>query len=218
MTLADIKDYCAGKLGLDDTLTKDKAGEFARARWRMLWNNQLWRQTRHVDTISVAAGLQEVTLPAEFGFALAIRWGDSRLLTATLDLSALAKDPGGWALPGDVLGFSLMPRSADGRARIRLHRVPSTAGTLLVIGKRTCIELLADTDTPLLTGSDECLCAFVMGDLYQWMRQLGKAQAFFQEANAHLAKMVEIETAQTTESRQLTPEVQQLEGGDHPWA
>lgn len=216
MTLADIKEYCAGKLGLDDVHTKDQAGVYARNRWRMLWNNQLWRQTRHVDTISVPAGTQEITLPVEFEFALAVRWGDSRLLTATLDISALAMDPAGWSLPGAVMGFSLMPRTSEGRARIRLHRVPDQAGTLLVIGKRTCIELVADTDTPLLTGADECLCAFVMGDLYQWMRQLGKAQVFFQEANALLAKMVEIETAQPTESRQLTPEVQQLEGGE-PW-
>jgi len=217
MTLGEIKDYCAAKLGIDDNVTKDQAALFARKRWAMIWNNQLWRQTRHVDTVSVAEGVQEVTLPAEFEFVLAARWGADRLLFASLDLAALSRDPGGWSLPGDVMGFSPMPRTTDGRARIRLHRAPNKAGTLLVIGKRTCIDLLNDTDRPLLTGVDECLCAFVMGDLYQWLRQFTKANAFFQEANALLAKMVDIETAQTTESRQIVPEVQQLECGDYPW-
>jgi hypothetical protein len=50
-----------------------------------------------------------------------------------------------------------------------------------------------------------------MGDLYQWMRQFSKAGAFFQEAQALLAKMIEIETAQTTELRQLLPYAQTLE-------
>lgn len=50
-----------------------------------------------------------------------------------------------------------------------------------------------------------------MGDLYQWIRQMSRAQVFFQEANALQARMIEIETAQTAEIRRVIPMEQVLE-------
>jgi hypothetical protein len=220
MNLGDFKNFSAAKLGLTDTLTKTQAGEFAKARWRMIWNFHLWRQTRHADEVAVASGQQVVILPASFETPLAARWNATQGLAATLDLSVFGADPANWNVPGPVLRYSPMPRAEDGRVQIRLHGTPEKAGVLLVLGKRTCIDLIADTDTPLISGTDECLIAFIMGDLYQWMRQFSKAQIFFQEANALLAKMVEIETAQTTETRQIIPYTQQLEdcGGGYGWS
>lgn len=211
MNLGDIKTFTAAKLGLTDSITQTQAGEFAKARWRMIWNHHLWRQSRTLAEVAVPAGQQEVTLPAEFELMLAARWNTTVGLSAQLDLSVFSANPASWNAPGPVLGYSPMPRTDTGLVRIRLHQVPQSAGVLLAMGKRTCIALEADTDTPLISGTDECLVAFTMGDLYQWMRQFGKAQQFFQEANALLAKMVEIETAQTTELRQIIPYVQQLE-------
>lgn len=211
MNLGEIKTYTAAKLGLTDSTTKAQAGEFAKARWRMIWNYHLWRQTRTSAEVAVSAAQQIITLPADFELVLAARWNTDTGLTADLDLSVFSANPSTWNLPGPVLGYSPMARDANGLARIRLNRAPETAGVVLAIGKSTCIPLTTDTDSPLISGTDECLVAFVMGDLYQWQRQFGKAQAFFQEAQALLQKMVEIETSQTTEQRQIIPYVQQLE-------
>ncbi len=214
MNLGEIKAFTASKLGLTDNLTKDQAGAFAKARWQMIWNYALWRQTRHSDTIAVPSGQQEITLPAEFELALLARYGASRELIGALDLSVFQGDPAGWDIPGYVAGFSPMARTADGLARIRLNRVTTEASPLLVIGKRTCIDLLVDTDRTLISGADECLTAMVMGDLYQWMRQFTKADKFFAEADSLLQKMVEIEKSQTTEISRIIPHVQQLEAGE----
>lgn len=211
MNLQQIATYTATKLGIADAATLEVAKAFARARWEMIWNHSLWRQTRHEATVAVPAGTQNVELPPEFELVHAVRWGNTQLLAGILDLSALANDPVALGTVGPVLGFSPLGKTAGGLARVRLHRTPNEAGTIFVVGKRTCIPLAADTDAPLLAGASECLCAYTMGDLMQWQRQLSKANAYFEEAGALLAKMLEIETAQTTEPRQLVPYTQQLE-------
>jgi hypothetical protein len=212
MNLGQYKDFTAAKIGLSDTITKTQAGEFAKARWRMIWSAAMFRQTRIYDTVSVAAGVQEVTLPEFFELVHACRWNGDRLLTPMLDLAALARNPAGFDTIGNVAAFIPLARSDDGRARIRLNQIPEKAGVLFVIGKRTCVELVNDFDVPLIPGVDNCLIAFVMGDLYQWMRQFTKAETFFREANALLQTMIDIETAQSAEIRQIIPDVQQLEG------
>lgn len=211
MNLGDLKTFTAAKLGLSDSITQAQAGEFAKARWRMLWNHHLWRQSRILAEVAVSAAQQEVTLPADFELVLAARWNTNTGLAAQLDLSVFSANPASWSAPGPVMGYSPMPRSSAGLVRIRLHQVPEAAGVLLAMGKSVCPELATDLDSPSISGTDECLVAFTMGDLYQWMRQFTKAAAFYQEAQALLAKMVEIETAQTTELRQLIPHVQSLE-------
>lgn len=211
MNLGELKSFTAAKLGLSDSITQAQAGEFAKARWRMIWNHYLWRQSRILAEVAVAQGQQEVVLPAEVELVLAARWNTSIGLSADLDLSVFSANPSTWTAPGPILGYSPMSRDVAGLSRIRLNRAPEQAGVVLVMGKRTCVALVADADTPLISGTAECLVAFTMGDLYQWMRQFTKASAFHQEAQALLAKMVEIETSQTTETRQLLPYVHQLE-------
>lgn len=217
MNLGQYKDFCAAKLGLSDSLTKAQAGEFAKARWRMLWDSAMWRQTRHADTVSVAAAVQEVTLPEEFELVHAARWNGDRLLTPMLDLSALARNPGAYDTVGPVASFIPVARSPEGRARIRLNQAPQTAGVLFVIGKRKCVDLVNDYDTPLIPGVDNCLIAYVMADLYQWMRQFGKAQLFQQEGDGLLKVMTDLETAQTSELRVITPHIQMLEDDPSTW-
>lgn len=214
MTRGEIKSYCAAKLGINDVTTLAQAETFTIHRWRMLWNNQDWRQARHADSVEVAAGTQEVTLPDEFEFVKACRWAGQNELLPLNDISAFMRDPAGYDQLGLPMAFSQIGKDSTGAARIRLQRAPQQAGTLLVIGKRKCVNLATDDDSPLLPGVDECLCAFVMGDLEQWQRQFTKAREFFTEANALLAKMVEIETAQTSEIRQIIPIEQQLGDGE----
>lgn len=212
MNLGEIVSYTTAQLGIDDLTARDRAATIARARWSMIWNHSMWRQSRHVDTVAVAASQAEVVLPALFDLVHAVRLGADQTLEAVLDTDALWLDPGARDHPGHTAAFAVLGKSEAGAVRLHLLRPPQQATTLLVMGKRAAPALAVDTDAPVgLPGVDECLCAFVLGDLHRWIRQHGKAQGYFQEANALLAKMVEIETAQNAGARRVIPYVQQQE-------
>lgn len=211
MTKGDIKTYATAKLGIADATALAQADTFAMARWAMIWNAALWRQSRYQTTQSVAAGTQDVALDPLFEFVTAARWADAQELLPMQDWSAFAADPAGYGTAGSPVSFIPLPKTSAGLAQIRLTRIPETAQNLLVLGKRKVPALTTDADAPLIPGVDECLVAFVMGDLYQWLRQLGRAQVFFEEGAALLGRMVEIETAQTSEIRRIIPIEQMLE-------
>lgn len=211
MTLDDIATYTTSKLGITDAQAKAQAKLFAQMRHRMLWNEQNFRQTRTQAMVAVNAGTQDVTLPSEFEFVTACRWAGTQELPGISDFSALATNPSGYDATGPVLAFVPLGKDASGNAIIRLMQIPETGDSLLVIGKRKCVELVNGTDSPLIPGEDQVLCELVMGDLYEWLRQFSKAQAFAQRAAMLLQKMVEIETAQAAELRRLIPTEQVID-------
>lgn len=211
MTLAEIKAYTTGKLGITDSSALAQAELFTKARWRMLWNESLWRQTRYQATVAVTAGTQDVTLDSNFEFVTAARWAESYELTSVSDLSALSMNPSGYDTSGPVLAFVPLARDSSGNCVIRLMQTPQESKNLLVLGKRKCVELSAAGDSPSIPGADQVLCELVMGDLYEWMRQLSKAQVFFQKAAVLLERMKEIETAQASEIRRIIPMEQELD-------
>jgi hypothetical protein len=221
MNLDAIVDYACTKLGFADLTAREAAAKFADARWAMIWNHAIWRQSRTSATVAVTAGQQEVVMPAEIDLVHAIRIGPDRMLMPSLDIDALWLDPAGRDQPGHTAAFAVIGKNAEGRTRIRLQRPPDQATTLLVLGKLPAPRLLLGTDTPMgIPGAAECLLAFVMGDLEQWQRQFSKAERFFAEANALLLKSVEQETHQNAEIRRIIPTAQQLEtewgGNDFP--
>ena len=211
MTRTEIINYCTAKLGITDATAAAQAGTFLDARHAMIWNEELWRQTRYQEAISVAAGTQDVTLGANCEFVTACRWAGTYELMPMSDGAALSLDPAGYDGSGAVLGFVPLGKNASGLAQIRLMRIPTETKPLLVLGKRKLLALAAG-DTPPIPGEDMALIEFVMGDLYEWLRQLSKAQYFFAKGAAMLGKMKEIETAQTAEIRRIIPSEQQLDG------
>lgn len=214
MTLTEIADYCTAKIGITDNNTVDLAKTFIKARWAMIWNAATWRQSRMEQTVSVTAGTQDVTLDSNFEYPTAARWAGNLELIPTNDLSAFSTNPAAYDQTGTVAQYTQLPRDSSRNVVIRLLQKPDSTQNLLVIGKKKC-PTLGDSDSPSLLGADETLCAFATGDLYQWLRQLGKAQMFFQEGTALLQKMTEIETAQVPEIRRIIP-VEQVLDEDQP--
>lgn len=210
MTRAEIITYTTSKLGITDATAVAIAGTFLDARHAMIWNDEDWRQTRYQETIAVPAGTQDVTVGANCEFVKAARWADAYELTPMSDVSALAMHPSGYDTAGAVLAFTQLGKDSSGNVVIRLQQKPAEAKNLLVIGKRKVLALGA-SDTPPIPGEDMALCEFVMGDLYEWLRQLAKAQYFFAKGTELLAKMKEIETAQAGEIRRIIPMTQALE-------
>lgn len=211
MTLAELKTFTTAKLGITDADALAQAGEFIKARWKMIWNAQPWRQSRWQETVSVPADTQDVTLGAEFEFVTACRWKGEQELMPINDQTAFSLNPAGYDQSGPPAAFSQLAKTSAGLVRIRLHQIPNETQPLLVLGKRKCVELTSASDTPLIPGVDECLTAFAMGDLYQWIRQFSKAQACYNEANGLMEKMIEIERQQSAGISRLVPVEQQLE-------
>lgn len=211
MNKAEIADFTCKKLGVSDTATLTLASDFAKRRWQMIWNSALWRQSRHLATVTTVPGEAVVVLPAEFDLVTAVRFGESSVLLGTDELSALATNPVSFGGSGPVVAFAPMGKDAAGNCRIRLLSPPTAATPLLVVGKRKCVDLNLGVDSPSIAGADECLCAFVLYDLSQWMRQYTAAEIYKQEANALLEQMRQIENGQTTEIKRLIPFAQQQE-------
>jgi len=211
MTRTEIIAYCTAKLGQTDSATLTIAGTFFDQRHAMIWNEELWRQTRYQESIAVAAATQDVTMGANCEFVTACRWAGAYELMPISDAAALSLDPAGYDASGPVLGFVPLGKNSSGYAQIRLLRIPTEAKTLLVLGQRQLLAL-AGGDSTTIPGEDVALCEFLMGDLYEWLRQLSKAEYFNQKGMALLAKMKEIETAQTAEIRRIVPTEQTLDG------
>ena len=216
MTLLEIQNFCAAKVGINDSTTLAQAGTFAKARWKMIWDKANWRQARIDDTLTIAANTQDVTLPSGFEFATRARWAANGIdLPGTEDETVYLENPAGYAQPGSVLKFSPMPKDSSGNAIIRLQAPPLVGDSLYVVGKKKCPQLVNPTDTPLISGVDTALCAFVMNDLLQWLRQYGKAQIHLQEATTALQLMEDIEIKQTQSIHRFIPIEQVLDGQDY---
>jgi len=218
MTLAEIKTYTTGKVGVTDATALAQAELFCKARWRMIWNEADWKQARYQEAVAVNAGTQDVSLNARFDLVKTCRWAGLNEIAGINDMVAMALDPVGYDGSGTPVAFIPLGKTAPGGVlQVRLVRKPNVAGTLLVIGKRKPIELTTDTadadkvqEVPI-PGASECLCEFVMGDLYEWLRQFSKAEYFFRKGGLLLEKMKELETVQAGEVRRIVPYVQLLE-------
>lgn len=210
MTRAEIIAYCTAKLGLTDSATTTIAGTFVDARHAMLWNEENWRQTRYQETVAVTAGTQDITLGTNCEFVTAARWADRYELLPTSGTAALAQNAAGYDASGPVLAFEQLGKNSSGLVQIRLLQIPAESKNLLVLGKRKVLAL-GVSDTPPIPGEDQCLCEFVMGDLYEWLRQPSKAGYFYQKAGILLQKMKEIETQQSGEIRRIIPTEQVLD-------
>lgn len=205
MTLLDIATYCASSLGLNDNLTLTQAKKFAALRWKMIWDAANWNLSRGQAAVAIVGGTETAVMPSDVQLVLAVRIGTDRELLPSHDLTELALNPAAFGSVGETLTFSQAGKDGSGNVQIRLHRPTTQAATLLVLYKKKCTELVADGDTPLIPGVDQCLIAFALGDLYRWQRQHSKANNLYMEANAHLGKMIELETVQSGRIARIIP-------------
>lgn len=206
MTLAELATYAAKIVRMPDDVTVAQAKEFLRLRWRMIWDATVWTQTVITHSQAVPAATQELTIDEPLvDRVLAIRWNSETDLPGVSWDTAYRGDPASWDAPGSPLSYIERPKAADGSAVIRFQRCPTQAGAVLILAKRACPQLALDTDTPTLSGADQALVAYAVGDLLDHMGQTGRAQARWQEGVAHQQKMIEIDTQQPQAVRRLIP-------------
>lgn len=213
MTRTEIIAYCTAKLGITDSAAQTQAALFLDMRDQMIWNDADWKHARVQQSLAVSAGVQDYALNSTVEFIKVARWNGAYDVPVLNDVTALTKMPTLYDTSGAVVAIVPLARDATGIAQIRIIGVPTQAGTLLIIGKKKW-TVLAGSDTPKIPGGDMALCEFVMGDLYEWLRQMDKAATFFAKGGILIEKMKELETAQAGELRQIIPTVQLLDGED----
>lgn len=109
---------------------------------------------------------------------------------------------------GDDAGGSLATTdtASPSYQRVRIFQIPSAALTLNVLGKMPVSPLTYDQEVPQIRNIDNCLIAFVCGDLLQRARQYGKAQVMYQEGAALLKELANLETVQAANHTQFIPD------------
>lgn len=106
----------------------------------------------------------------------------------------------------------LLPQDRERRhLRIQLHHDFETGADeqlITILGKRKCIPLRHDNDTPQIANIENALIAYGMSDLLERERQFGKAQLKLQEAVALTNSMILAERDQKQSHVQIIPQTE----------
>jgi len=202
-TRSALVTYVTDKFGDTSTAMVTRAKGFYDARYHMIQDRYFWKQMKVSESQSVSSGTQDITFTSALDLITTVTWDDTTLSPINQE-QVFQIDPAAYDAEGTPVSFSVLPKTDAGLPRIRLYRTPTTTKTIIAIGKAPP-ETLGDDDSPRLTGIDQALHGYILGDMWEHKRQYTKAGVCFQEAEAFLQKMIEIEEEQGANSARLIP-------------
>jgi hypothetical protein len=209
MTLAEYSTFVTNKLGQFDALSVSLCKEFAKARYKMIWDAYLWRDTQALITGLAADTTGVMLFPAGVERIIAIRASRTHILTQADSPMLMQLDPTVFERTGEPVAFEDFTDTADGnKLKLRLYPVPQASIEITLAGKRALIPLVNNDDRPIIRNVDNALIAFVQGDMLQRARQYGKAKEAFAEAGALLQSIQNLETQQSARVQRVIPEVE----------
>jgi hypothetical protein len=132
-------------------------------------------------------------------------------------------DPNTWnnvdsrkSTPGNFVNWARVLGVSYGEAgvpRIKLIPTPNTNGTLFILGKKQSqmrqfgeAQTISNDTNFELRGVENALMAYTEGDLLEYSRQYGKAQAKFQEGAAQVSIMKDMERGQQQQISRIIPD------------
>lgn len=176
MDAGQIVDHATRLVGMEDSAARDIAWEFLRNRWSMVWGSHLWR-----------TGLRSANFGPDY-------YRDFLTLPSVPEVVAEVSTDSGQYLPESDARPGGASYVVTGPT-IQLTPPLQPGASAFVRFKAPAAELEETTLIPLQGGA-ECLLAYVTGDLYEYMRQMAKAQVKLQEGTALLERMRQAEVAQ----------------------
>lgn len=198
MTLTEFAAFICSKTGQTDDYSVQLCKGFVQARFRMLWDAELWRDSQRVT--SATANGPTLPFPADTERVISVRCASTFL--DPVDATFIVETNSAmFEATGTPTFYEDYTDPTSGVHSLRLFPHPTVDTPLLIVGKRPC-PMLGDNDTPPLRTIDSALLAFAMGDMLERQRQYAKAQAKFQEAAAHLEQMRKVEGEQADRQRQ----------------
>lgn len=93
------------------------------------------------------------------------------------------------------------------RIPVRFIPGPSAATAMKALVKKKVVPLSDDGDTPELRNVDNALIAFAQGDMWEYARQIGKANGKYQEAGAVMTQLKQLHTWQEQTLVRFVPDV-----------
>jgi hypothetical protein len=209
MTLAEYSTFVTNKLGQFDTLSSSLCKEFTKARYKMIWDAYLWRDTQVLITGLAADTTGVMLFPNGVERIIAIRASRTHILTQADSPMLMQLDPTVFERTGEPVAFEDFTDTADGnKLKLRLYPIPQASIEITLSGKRALIPLVNDSDRPIIRNIDNALIAFVQGDMLQRARQYGKADKVFAEAGALLQSIQNLENQQSARVQRVIPDIE----------
>lgn len=203
MTRTELVTFICSKVGQLDDTSLDLCAGFVRARYRMIWDAELWRDSQKVTSATGLANTATVTFPNDVERIVSIRCNAANFLDPVDSTYLVEADPGIFERAGAPLYFEDYTDSADSLHKLRLFPKPSVDMPLLIVGKRLFPDMTDGMASSILRNSDNAIIAFAMGDMLERQRQVGKAQVKFDEAAAHLDVLRKVEAEQSNRLRMV---------------
>lgn len=201
MTFTQIRDFCTAKVGKTDNYTKARCEDFIAARHRTIYESFPWKAAQTIVTLTADGGgntSQTTIVATGLSHVISVRVKDELLdPVATSYVFESAKVD--FDTPTNVPKFyDVFYSDTDQTPTIRFYpplNIDENAGTLtyevVVLGKLPLDDAATHVAIP---HTENSLIAFVLGDLWEYMHQVAKAQAKFTEAQALLKEAQDSDT------------------------
>lgn len=202
-TLAQLATFVSNKMSQNDSVSISQIKEFIKNRYKMIWEECIWKESKQYYSQTVSIGATDISLNSNLELITDVIWYNTPLFNIEPEILFRAR-PNWQTLSGKPIYYINRPKSS-GNCVIRFDVMPDTQQTVYYCGKLVFTPLVNDTDTPLLSGIDNCLLSFAEADCLEYIRQFGTAQTKLQEAISMFNKMLDIERNQTTKILQIQP-------------
>lgn len=206
MTISEIAEKACNMVGLQDTWSIERAKQYARDRWRTIWNAHLWK-----DSVGYASATPEIDgsrciLRVPLERVRNIRVGKFSIAPADPS-NVFQLDPTAFDGFGDIVAFTELGKDENNLRIVQLYRKPKEPDgmSFLVMGKKYCPEI-GDDEQPPLTGIDDALWEMTLGDVWRQDQQFTKANMCYQNGGTFLENMRKIDGEQSASSVRLLPD------------
>lgn len=209
MTLLQYSNFVCNTVNQIDTTSQTLCKEFAKMRYRMIWDAGNWKDAMGLVPSLIADTTGVMNVPTSIDRISGIRAAGNRMIFPADSAFVMQIDPSAFEATGDALAYEDFTDTADSnRRKIRLFPIPSANTSILIYGKRTFVPLNLDEDEPILRNIDNALISFTTGDMLRRQRQYDKAATMMAEGTAFLDGMGKIEKQAAGYVQRVVPVVE----------
>lgn len=206
MTVEQIAKKACGRLNLQDYASIEKAKGYVRDRWLTIWNCHLWKDSIAYASVKAEMDGDRCILRVPLERVRNIRYGGYSIYP--IDPSNVFQlDPQAFDNFGEVCGFAPLGKDENSNRIVQIFRPPRDVEkeSFLVMGKKRCPDL-ADDEEPFLTGIEDAITEYVVGDMWQDDQQGSKAATAYSNGSSFLEMMRKIDGEQSAANPRFIPE------------
>ena len=206
MTLDQISNQVCTKVHDTSSGAVAAAKTFAKNRYGMIWNSQVWKDSLATTTVPVSVDDSIVSVAnTSLDLPVAVKLDTTAITPANYE-SAFVNSPDSFSGSGDTTAFIILPKNDSGQIRLQLLKAAGTAGTLTILCKTKVRvvnsgvsyyrSLEQDNDQPAIMHAEQALVALVEADMLEYKQAYAKAQAKQAESLTLLALARNMERGQ----------------------